>query len=76
MSFQQIKIPEEPSYQQLQELQYEVTNRMNVYLLMIAKEVSDTDVAEFVFAGSNAILSMPSLDNVIVEIQRLRKIIS
>lgn len=76
MSFQQIKIPEEPSYQQLQELQYEVTKRMNVYLLMLANEVSDTGVAEFVFAGSNAILSLPTLDDVLADIQRLRERIS
>jgi len=61
MSYQQITIPEEPSYQQLQELQYEVTKRMNVYLLMQVNQVSQTGVPGFVFAGTNAKLSLPTL---------------
>ena len=61
MSYQQINIPDEPSYQQLQELQYEVTKRMNTYLEMTVNQVSQTDVPGFVFAGTNAKLSLPTL---------------
>jgi hypothetical protein len=61
MSYQQITIPEEPSYQQLQELQYEVTKRMNTYLEMTVNQVSQTGAPGFVFAGTNAKLSLPTL---------------
>ena len=60
MSYQKINIPEVPTYQQMQELQYEVTKRMNVYLLMQVNQVSQTDVPGFVFAGTNAKLSLPT----------------
>ena len=57
---QPINIPEHPSYQQLQELQYEVTKRMNVYLLMTVQKIHHTGAPVFTFAGTNAKLSLPT----------------
>ena len=57
---QPINIPEHPSYQQLQELQYEVTKRMNVYLLMTVQQSSPNGWPKFIFAGTNAKLVLPT----------------
>jgi len=62
MSIQKIEIPENPSYQQLQELQYEVTKRMNVLLEIQINPVSKKSFPKFIFAGTNAKLNMPTLN--------------
>ena len=68
MSVQPIQIPPDPSLSQMQAIQFEVTKRMNVFIEMVAVEVEQIGTPEFVFAGINARLSLPTLDGRIREI--------
>ncbi len=54
----------------MQNMQFEITKRINVFIEMVAVEVEQIGTAEFVFAGINAKLSLPTLDSLIREIAK------
>ena len=72
MSLEDIKIPSNPSLRQMQAMRFEITKRMNVFLEMVAVESSQEAPARFEFAGINAKLQMPTLDNIIRQIKEER----
>lgn len=70
MSVLNIEIPDNPSLLQMQEMQFLITKRMNAFVLMTVVQVEDDGVAAFTFADQNDRLSIPTLDDVIREIEK------
>ena len=63
-----IEIPDNPSLLQMQGIQFKITKRMNTFLMMTTKQVEQIGAPGFVFAGQNAELSLPTLYDLIKEI--------
>ncbi len=63
-----IKIMENPSLLQMQEMQYEITKRMNAFLIMTTRLIEQNGAAAFTFAGQNSDLQLPTLYDLIKEI--------
>ena len=60
-----IEIPSNPSLLQMQKMQYEVTKRMNTFLMMATRQTEQTGAAAFVFADQKAELQLPTLYDLI-----------
>jgi len=63
-----IEIPDNPSLLQMQDIQFNVTKRMNTFIMMTTRETEQTGAAGFVFADQNAELQLPTLYNLIKDI--------
>lgn len=73
MSLENISIPDNPSLKQMQIMVHEIAVRMNTFVEMVAVESDQSASARFEFAGTNAKLQLPTLDNIVRQIQSERK---